>query len=306
MTKVIEADRSFKVWWHLTRPHTLTASFVPVFLGTTIALTIEGEMINFPLFFAMLVASMLIQAATNMFNEYYDYKLGLDNEHSVGIGGTIVRHGVAPSTIMAIALSFYGIALLLGIYICAMSSWWIAAVGLVCMLIGYLYTGGPYPIAYSPFGELVSGTVMGMGIVLIAFFIQTKTITLEAILLSVPSMILVGAIMLSNNIRDIVGDTEGGRKTMAILVGRHNAVYILSLFFIVSYLWIVGLVIIEDITYWALIVLLSIPKPIKAIDIFRHKKEPLEVMPAMKFTAQTNTMFGFLLAVGLLINYLFF
>jgi len=306
MTKVIEVDRSFKVWWHLTRPHTLTASFVPVFLGTTIALTIEGEMINFPLFFAMLVASMLIQAATNMFNEYYDYKLGLDNEHSVGIGGTIVRHGVAPSTIMAIALSFYGIALLLGIYICAMSSWWIAVVGLICMLIGYLYTGGPYPIAYSPFGELVSGTVMGMGIVLIAFFIQTKTITLEAILLSVPSMILVGAIMLSNNIRDIVGDTEGGRKTMAILVGRRNAVYILSLFFIVSYLWIVGLVIIEDITYWALIVLLSIPKPIKAIDIFRHKKEPLEVMPAMKFTAQTNTMFGFLLAVGLLINYLFF
>ena len=306
MTKVIEADRSFKVWWHLTRPHTLTASFVPVFLGTTIALTIEGEMINFPLFFAMLVASMLIQAATNMFNEYYDYKLGLDNEHSVGIGGTIVRHGVAPSTIMAIALSFYGIALLLGIYICAMSSWWIAAVGLVCMLIGYLYTGGPYPIAYSPFGELVSGTVMGIGIVLISFFIQTKTVTLEAILLSVPSMILVGAIMLSNNIRDIVGDTEGGRKTMAILVGRHTTVYILSLFFIVSYLWIVGLVIIEDITYWALIVLLSIPKPIKAIDIFRHKKELLEVMPAMKFTAQTNTMFGFLLAVGLLINYLFF
>ena len=306
MTKVIEAERGFKVWWHLTRPHTLTASFVPVFLGTTIALTIAEETINFLLFFAMLVASMLIQAATNMFNEYYDYKLGLDNENSVGIGGTIVRHGVAPRTIMAIALSFYGIALLLGIYICAMSSWWLAAVGLVCMLIGYLYTGGPYPIAYSPFGELVSGIVMGMGIVLIAFFIQTNTVTLDAVLLSVPSMILVGAIMLSNNIRDIVGDTEGGRKTMAILVGRNNAVYILSLFFIVSYLWVAGLVIIEDITYWALIVLLSILKPIKAIEIFRAKKEPLEVMPAMKFTAQTNTIFGFLLAVGLLIDYVLF
>ncbi len=306
MTKVIEAERGFKVWWHLTRPHTLTASFVPVFLGTTIALTVEGENINFLLFFAMLVASMLIQAATNMFNEYYDYKLGLDNENSVGIGGTIVRHGVSPGTIMGIALGFYGIALLLGIYICAMSSWWLAAVGLVCMLIGYLYTGGPYPIAYSPFGELVSGIVMGMGIVLIAFFIQTNTVTLDAVLLSVPSMILVGAIMLSNNIRDIVGDTEGGRKTMAILVGRSNAVYILSLFFIVSYLWIAGLVIIDGITYWALIVLLSIPKPIKAIDIFRLKKEPLEVMPAMKFTAQTNTIFGFLLAIGLLIDYLLF
>lgn len=274
MTKVIEADRGIKVWWHLTRPHTLTASFVPVFLGTAIALAIEKETIDFGLFFAMLIASMLIQAATNMFNEYYDYKLGLDNEHSVGIGGTIVRHGVQPKTIMMIAQSFYAIAMLLGIYICASTSWWLAAVGLVCMLIGFLYTGGPYPIAYSPFGEIVSGAVMGMGIVLIAFYIQTLTVTLDAVLLSVPSMILVGAIMLSNNIRDIVGDTEGGRKTLAILVGRDNAISVLSGFFIVSYLWVIALVAIDGITFWALIIFLSIPKPLRAIQIFRDKKKP--------------------------------
>lgn len=306
MTKVIEADRGLKVWWHLTRPHTLTASFVPVFLGTAIALAIEKEAIDFGLFFAMLIASMLIQAATNMFNEYYDYKLGLDNEHSVGIGGTIVRHGVQPKTIMLIALSFYAIAMLLGIYICASTSWWLAAVGLVCMLIGFLYTGGPYPIAYSPFGEIVSGAVMGMGIVLIAFYIQTLTVTLDAVLLSVPSMILVGAIMLSNNIRDIVGDTEGGRKTLAILVGRDNAISVLSGFFIVSYLWVIALVAVDGITFWALIIFLSIPKPLRAIQIFRDKKEAKEVMLAMKYTAQTNTFFGFLLGIGLLIYYFFY
>ena len=303
MTKVIEADKGFKVWWHLTRPHTLTASFVPVLLGTAIALAVDHETIHFGLFFAMLIASMLIQAATNMFNEYYDYKRGLDNEESVGIGGTIVRHGVAPKTIMIIALSFYAIAMLLGVYICAMSSWWLVAVGLVCMLIGYLYTGGPYPIAYSPFGELVSGAVMGMGIVLIAFFIQTGDVTLDAVLISVPSMILVGAIMLSNNIRDIVGDTEGGRKTMAILVGRHNAITVLAAFFIVSYLWIIVLVIIGHLSPWALLIVLSVKKPIDAVKLFRAKEKPLEVMPAMKNTAQTNTFFGFLLAIGLILSY---
>lgn len=303
MIKVVEADKGFKVWWHLTRPHTLTASFVPVLLGTAIALAVDHETIHFGLFFAMLIASMLIQAATNMFNEYYDYKLGLDNEHSVGIGGTIVRHGVAPKTIMIIALSFYGLALLLGIYICAMTSWWLAVVGLVCMLIGYLYTGGPYPIAYSPFGELVSGAVMGMGIILIAFYIQTGNVTVDSVLISVPSMILVGAIMLSNNIRDIVGDTEGGRKTMAILVGRHNAITVLAAFFIISYIWIVALVIIGHLTPWALLILVSVKKPTVAIKLFRAKEKPLEVMPAMKFTAQTNTIFGFLLAIGLLISY---
>lgn len=304
MTKIIEAEKGFKVWWHLTRPHTLTASFAPVLLGTAIALVVEDSSIHIPLFLAMLVASLLIQAATNMFNEYYDYKRGLDNEHSVGIGGTIVRHGVAPKTIMQIALIFYIIATILGIYICAMSSWWLAVVGLICMGIGYLYTGGPIPIAYTPFGELVSGAVMGMGIVLIASFIQTGNVTLEAILVSVPSVILVGAIMLSNNIRDIKGDKEGGRKTLAILVGRQNAVYILSLFFIVSYLWILGLVIIEDLTYWSLLVLLSIPMPIKAVEIFQHKEKPIECMPAMKLTSQTNTIFAFLLTIGLIISYI--
>lgn len=303
MTKVIEAEKGFKVWWHLTRPHTLTASFVPVFLGTAIALAVDYETIHFGLFFAMMIASILIQAATNMFNEYYDFKRGLDTEDSVGIGGTIVRHGVAPKTIMIIALSFYAIAMLLGVYICAESSWSLVVVGLICMLIGFLYTGGPYPIAYSPFGELVSGAVMGMGIVLIAFYIQTRTVTLDAVLIAVPSMILVGAIMLSNNIRDIVGDTQGGRKTLAILVGRSKAVSILAAFFIVSFGWIATLVLIGHLTPWALLVFLSIKKPIAAIKLFRAKEQPLEVMPAMKYTAQTNTIFGFLLAIGLLLSY---
>lgn len=146
---------------------------------------------------------------------------------------------------------------------------------------------------------------MGMGIVLIAFYIQALTVTLDAVLLSVPSMILVGAIMLSNNIRDIVGDTEGGRKTLAILVGRDNAISVLSGFFIVSYLWVIALVAVDGITFWALIIFLSIPKPLRAIQIFRDKKEAKEVMPAMKYTAQTNTFFGFLLGIGLLIHYFF-
>ena len=298
MTKVIEAEGGFKVWWHLMRPHTLTASFAPVLLGTAIA-AVEGYKLNFFMFLAMLVASLLIQAATNMFNEYYDFKRGLDNENSVGIGGTIVRHGVAPKTIMMIALSFYFVAMLLGIYICANSSWWLVAIGLVCMLIGYLYTGGPFPIAYSPFGELVSGAVMGMGIVLISFFIQSKAVTLDAVLISVPSMILVGAIMLSNNIRDIVGDTEGGRKTLAILVGRSAAVNILASFFIVSFAWIIGLILLNKLTWFALSVFLCLKKPIAAVKLFKAKEKPLEVMPAMKWTAQTNTFFVFLLAIAL-------
>lgn len=302
MSNELQADKGWRVWWKLTRPHTLTASFAPVFLGTMIALYYTN--INWLLFLAMLVACLLIQAATNMFNEYYDFARGLDSEESVGIGGAIVRNGVKPKTVMQLALLLYGIAALLGIYICYESSWMLLVVGAACMLIGYLYTGGPYPIAYTPFGEFFSGVVMGMLIVLIATFIQVGSVPNFAILLSIPSALLVAAIMLSNNIRDLEEDTKGGRKTMAILVGRKNAITILASYFIISYLWIVGLVLLQIITPWTLLVILSMKKPLHAIKLFREKDNPLEVAPAMKDTALTNTIFVFLLGIGLLIGYL--
>lgn len=294
--------RTWNVWWELIRPHTLTAAFVPVLLGTVLAL-LEGEM-NFLLLVAMMVASILIQAATNLFNEYYDFKRGLDTEESVGIGGGIVRHGMTPKLIMKLALSMYGISLLLGIYICASSSWWLAAVGLLCMFTGYLYTGGPLPISSTPFGELLSGLFMGFLIILIAFFIQTGHVSNLVVLVAIPSGILVGLINLSNNLRDHDGDKVNGRKTLPILLGPKNAVYFLGIMFVFSYLWLVGLVVTEIVTPWILLAFLSIPKAVQATKGFIGKTEPITMMPAMKATAQTNTFFGFLMAIGLFISYL--
>jgi 1,4-dihydroxy-2-naphthoate octaprenyltransferase len=298
---VVESNRGFQVWWQMTRPHTLTAAFVPVLLGTALAL--KYGKIHFGLFFAMLIASLLIQAATNMFNEYFDFKRGLDTAQSVGIGGTIVRDGIKPKTVINLAFGFYGIALLLGVYICANSSWWLAVVGLICMAVGYFYTGGPFPIAYTPFGEILSGFFMGMLIILIAFFIQTGTVSHTSILVSVPSMILVGMIMLSNNIRDLDGDKENGRKTVAILLGKKGAIYLLTGMFTFSFLWVLGLIISGVLPIWTALVILSAPKAIKATKGFIENNIPIKMAPAMKATAQTNTIFGFLLAIGIFIGH---
>ena len=299
----IERDHGWQIWWQLTRPHTLTAGFVPVFLGTALAL--HYTHLNISLFIAMLIASLLIQAATNMFNEYYDYKRGLDNEKSVGIGGAIVRNGVHPKTVLRLAFTFFGIAILLGVYICINTTWWIAVIGTVCMLIAYFYTGGPYPIAYTPFGEFLSGFFMGVIIVLISFYIQVREITADSVLISIPIMILIGAIMLSNNIRDLDGDKENGRKTVAILIGRKKAINLLAAMFTVSYVWIIALILFGGATPWLLLILISIPKPITAVKGFIGKTEPIQMLPAMKATAQTNTFFGLLLSIGLVIAHFF-
>ncbi|MEN1970287.1 1,4-dihydroxy-2-naphthoate polyprenyltransferase [Lentibacillus sp. N15] len=292
-----------QVWWRLLRPHTLTASFVPVFVGTMLA-NIDGT-INIPLFLAMLIASMLIQAATNMFNEYYDFVRGLDNEESVGIGGTIVRDGIAAKTVLRLALSFFAVAMLLGVYICAVSSWWIAVIGLACMLFGYLYTGGPLPIAYTPLGELFSGFLMGTVIICISYFIQTLTITASTILVSIPVAIFIGCIMMSNNIRDLDGDKENGRKTIAILLGRKNAIRFLGALFVIAFGLTAYYIIDGLLPIWSLIVFLS---GIKAVDVYRKfqgKTKPIEMLPAMVATGKTNTIYGFLLGISLLLSEVF-
>ncbi|MFJ7951581.1 1,4-dihydroxy-2-naphthoate polyprenyltransferase [Lysinibacillus sp. NPDC096418] len=294
---------SAKLMWTMTRPHTLTATFAPVILGTVAAL--YETKINWFLFIGMLLSCLALQIATNLFNEYYDFKRGLDTAESVGIGGGIVRHGLKPKNVLTVAFVLYIAAAVIGVYICMNSTWWLAVIGLCGMAIGYLYTGGPLPIAYTPFGELFSGLSMGTGFILIAFFIQTGTLTIESILISIPVGILVGAINMSNNIRDIDEDIIGGRKTLPILLGREKAVQFLAIAFSISYLWIVLIVLVGYISPWSLVLFLGLKKPIAAIQGFRKgATEPQFMRVAMKSTAMTNTIFCFLLSIGLLINYL--
>ncbi|MFT8320664.1 MAG: 1,4-dihydroxy-2-naphthoate polyprenyltransferase [Bacillus sp. (in: firmicutes)] len=295
-----ELQPTHKILWQLTRPHTLTASFIPVLIGTVLAM--QYLPINVTLFLAMLSACLFIQIATNLFNEYYDFKRGLDTADSVGIGGAIVRHGMKPKSVLQIALLLYSISLLLGIYICMSSSWWIALVGLFGMAIGYLYTGGPLPIAYTPFGEVFSGVCMGSIFILVSFYIQTNMINLQSVLISVPIAFLVGSINLANNIRDIEEDTLGGRKTIAILLGFDKSVILLASLFALSYIWIIAFILFGFLSPWLLVVLCSIKKPLQAIKGFKGERSQTPI--AMKSTALTNTLFGFFLSIGLIIQYL--
>lgn len=302
--QALNEQGGWQVWWRLLRPHTLTASFVPVFVGTMFAF-IHDNVFHFGLFFAMMLAAILIQAATNMFNEYYDFVRGLDKEDSVGIGGTIVRDGVAPKTIMRLALLFFVGAILLGIYICMATSWWIAAIGVVSMLVGYLYTGGPIPIAYTPFGELTAGFLMGTVMIAISYYIQTLQLSGDVLFISIPIALFIATIMLSNNIRDLDNDKESGRKTIAILLGRKNAIVFLALLFTIAYVSTAIFIVLGLLPLWSLITFLSLKVAVEVIIGFRGKSKPLEMMPAMIKTGKTNTIYGMLLGISLLVGHFF-
>ena len=294
--------RDFDFWWRLIRPHTLTASLVPVLVGSIWAFSCNRTL-HIGLFLAMLIASCAIQIATNLFNEYYDYVRGLDTKDSVGIGGTIVHDGASPKFVMRLALGLYGLAAVLGIYICALSSWNLILIGAFCMLIGYLYTGGPFPISASPFGELFAGGFLGTGVICIAFFIQTGYVDWHTVAISIPVLVLIGLILTGNNIRDRVGDAANGRRTLVILLGHKRSVQFLSVMFTFCYLWIVGLIVLGGHSFWLLATFVSIPTSRKAVEKFRPEgQSPKEMMGAMVLIPKTNTQFGLALALGLLIE----
>ena len=292
-----------KEFFMCTRPHSYPASITPVLFGATYALgyEIKFSILKFILF---LLACLLIQAATNLFNEYYDYKYGLDKIDSEGISGSIVKGNLSPREVMVGALVLYALAFILGLILTFMTSLYVLLVGLVCMLAGYFYTGGKYPIAYSPFGEVVSGFFMGTIIISLSFYFQTGYVNTDIIVVSLPLFIMIGAILLANNIRDLDNDKESGRRTYAILVGRNNAIKTMAISFIVVYLLNILFIVTKYASWWNLLVFVTIPLAIKIIKGFSTNNHKTTMAPFMVLTAKLTIFVGFIMSLANILKYL--
>ena len=292
-----------KEFFMCTRPHSYPASIAPVLFGATYALgyEIKFSILKFILF---LLACLLIQAATNLFNEYYDYKHGLDKIDSEGISGSIVKGNLSPREVMIGALVLYALAFILGLILTFMTSLYVLLVGLVCMLAGYFYTGGKYPIAYSPFGEIVSGFFMGIIIISLSFYFQTGYVNADIIVVSLPLFIMIGAILLANNIRDLDNDKESGRRTYAILVGRNNAIKTMAISFIVVYLLNVLFIVTKYASWWNLLVFVTIPLAIKIIKGFSKNNHKKTMAPYMVLTAKLTIFVGFIMSLANILKYI--
>ena len=285
-------------YWKLTRPHTLPASIIPPTIG--ICFAIYAERVFHPLLaFIMILCAILIQIATNLFNEYYDFKNGLDTKETVGIGGAIVRDGIAPKTILISALTLYGISGLLGIILALNTSLLLLVVGGICLIIGYCYTGGPYPISRSPFGEVFAGTLMGTGYCMIAYYTQTGHITLYSFVISIPINILVGLLLTANSLRDLVPDKANGRKTLAILLGHNKTLLFMISGFTFAYTWLFVLLAYGQ-SFLILLPLLSIPYAFDCVSTFKSENQsPRKMMRGMMYCSKTNKYFGILYIIAI-------
>lgn len=294
--------KSFDFYWKLTRPHTLPASAIPAITGVCFA--IYAEQVFHPLLaLLMILSAVLIQIATNFFNEYFDYKNGLDTEESVGIGGAIVREGISPRAMLIAAFALYGISGIFGIILAANSSWWLLVIGGICLVIGYCYTGGPYPISRTPYGELFAGFLFGSGFSMIAYFTQTGHITLYSFAISLPLVVLIGLLLTANSLRDRVADAENGRRTLAILLGHDRTVLFMIFGFTFSYVWLFVLLAYGQ-NILILLPLLSALSAINCINAYRNSKgkSPRKMMRGMMYCSKTLKHFGALYIAAILLQ----
>jgi 1,4-dihydroxy-2-naphthoate polyprenyltransferase len=293
----------FAEWFRLARPFSLTASAVPVLLGTALAVR-DGAFAWGP-FLAMLFASLLIQAATNMFNEFYDERRGLDTATAVGIAGSIVRGRIRARAVLMGALFCYTVALFLGIYLVVVGGWQILALGCLSALGGYLYSAGPRPIAYTALSEAAVFLFMGVLIVVIAYAVQDPGsfpayVPLAALPIGGP----VAAILLANNIRDMRSDRRGGRRTLPIVLGREPAILVYRVLLLEAYVAAAALMAFGVVPLECALVFLSATPAIRLWQDIAKTTTPERLDPVVKRTAGLHLVFGLLYTAGVLLGWL--
>jgi 1,4-dihydroxy-2-naphthoate octaprenyltransferase len=285
-----------RAWLLASRPATLPAAAVPVLVGIGAALG-EGATIK-PLIFAVtLVCALFIQIGTNFANDYSDFHRGADHEGRLGPtrvtqSGLISQDGVRRGIVVA-----FGIALLLGLFLAWVGGWPIVTIGVLSILAGLAYTGGPFPFGYYGLGDVFVFVFFGLVAVTGTAYLQSGTWSSFALLLSIPIGLLVTNILVINNLRDLPTDKAAGKKTLAVRMGDRATRMQYALFVALAYFTPLARVLGPQRQLWLLLPWITLPFAIyltsKALSLSGR-----DLNPILKKTGQLLLLYGVLLAIG--------
>jgi 1,4-dihydroxy-2-naphthoate octaprenyltransferase len=273
-----------------TRPWSFTMTFSSVTIGTLLAYLLTGSF-NPWLYLLVFAGMIAFHAATNMINDFYDVKHGVDR---IGAPTTKYRPHpsaagtVSPGTIRSWAGLFYMLTLATGAYLSLLRGPWVLA--LVCIGIAgsFLYTADPVILKSKGVGEVVVFVMWGMLIPLGAYLVQTGELSLLPMLLATPIGILVALVLLANNIRDIQYDGEVGMKTLPVIVGRAKGSAVYSGLLAVTYLFVPVAILAGLLPVWSLIVMLTVPEAVGLTKMFAgdipDNADPRTASLALKFS----------------------
>jgi 1,4-dihydroxy-2-naphthoate polyprenyltransferase len=280
------------------RPRTLPAAIAPVLVGTSLA--IHYGTFHALAFIAALLGAMLIQIGTNLSNDYSDARRGADTDERIGPVRVTAGGLVPPRQVLIATYLTFGAAVLCGVYLIAVAGWALLAVGAASILAGVLYTGGPRPYGYEGLGEVFVFLFFGIVAVTGSYFVQRKGLPWEAFALAVPVGLLITAILVVNNARDIDTDRRAGKRTLAVRLGRERTRTLFAVMvaaaFVSSWIpWFAGVL-----SPWLLLTAVAAPLALRVVYTVRTHVDGPSLNQALAGTARLALVFCLLLCAGVL------
>jgi len=286
-------------WLMAIRPRTLPASVTPVLVGTAAAYR-DGGFRLLPAA-AALLGSLLLQIGVNLANDYFDFKRGYDTPDRLGPVRVTAGGIIAPETVRnAMILDLFAAATI-GLYLVWVGGWPILAVGAASILAALAYSGGPYPLASHGLGDLFVFIFFGLVAVSGTYYVQSLTLTPLAITASVPVGLLITAIIVVNNLRDIPTDAKVGKRTLAVIVGEKGTRGEFVALVAASYVLAAVLWVMDDKNPALLLPFLSLPFALRTTNKVLHSRGA-ELNKALSSTALLSLLFGVLLSAGLVVS----
>jgi 1,4-dihydroxy-2-naphthoate octaprenyltransferase len=292
------APTPLRAWWAAARPATLSIAVVPVVVGTALAWRDAGT-IDWIVAVVALVAAMLIQIGTNLFNDVGDYERGVDLPDRLGPPRATAMGWLSPADVRRAAATSFGLAMVLGAYLVSVGGWPILAIGLASVAAGIAYTDGPRPIAYTASGEFFVFVFFGIVATTGSYFLQSDRLSGAALVAGTMLGALAAAVLVVNNYRDLDSDGQAGKITLAVRIGRaatrvEFAALVAAAFALVPLLGAVARA-----GAWVALPLAAAPFAAALVLGFWRAPITTALNLFLKRTAQLQLAFGLLLAIAL-------
>lgn len=226
-----------------TRPKTLTAAVVPILVGTALVYATSRSSLQIWLSAFALFSTLFIQIGTNFFNDVLDFKKGADTAERLGPTRLSQSGALSPQKVAMAGIVSFFLACIFALPLVWSGGTVILAIGLVSLLCGYLYTGGPFPLAYVGLGETFVLIFFGWVAVLGTVFLHTHQFDLRALIAGTQLGLLASVLIAINNLRDRVNDEKAGKHTMAVRLGERKSKWEIAAFlvipFVIGFAWLV-------------------------------------------------------------------
>ena len=290
---------SSNIWFEAMRPKTLPAAVVPVMLASSLAYA-DGAF-DWRSAAICLIFALLIQVGTNFANDYLDGVKGTDTEARLGPRRAVASGLIAPRTMRRATILVLVVGFCVGLCLIPFGGWWLLVVGVTSVACAWLYTGGPYPLAYNGLGDVFVVLFFGLVAVGCTYFVQTGTISAVVLLLGLGCGLLVNNILVVNNYRDLDEDRAARKRTLVVFFGRRCA----QIQYYVSAVLAGAVVLMFCAIGYGPFVLVALLPVLYAVLLgvrLPMAEGPLDFLEALKGSVKVVAAYGMLFAGGLLLG----